>query len=334
MKTPTDCTYRIATPQSPGAIAIIDLYSNAIESQLTQLTGKKNWPIGFLRVSSLAGVDRGLAVRLNDQHAQLMPHGGLQVLQQITETLQSHDIQPANEINPLNEYPEAKNLDEALMLTALANAQSESAIDLLLQQPDRWKKYRESPDEPIDETRKRSIVLNRLLTPPVVILIGPPNTGKSTLTNTLVGRSASITNDEQGTTRDYVGVQLSLDGLSIWWFDTPGRNASHSSTEKTIESQAAALTDRLFESADLILSATDPTQPWPNESSFPHPPDKRILLKSDLKPNNTPTEADIEVSALENQSLDQLTQKIRNWLIPQETLNHTGPWLFDERLIQ
>ena len=46
---------------------------------------------------------------------------------------------------------------------------------------------------------------------PRVVLVGPPNIGKSSLFNTLVGRDAALVADEAGTTRDWIAARLDTD---------------------------------------------------------------------------------------------------------------------------
>lgn len=46
---------------------------------------------------------------------------------------------------------------------------------------------------------------------PRVVLVGPPNIGKSSLFNRLVGRDAALVADEAGTTRDWIAARLDID---------------------------------------------------------------------------------------------------------------------------
>jgi tRNA modification GTPase len=56
----------------------------------------------------------------------------------------------------------------------------------------------------------------------VVLLAGPPNSGKSTLLNALAKRDAAIVSDRPGTTRDLIEVKLDLKGLPVLMIDSAG----------------------------------------------------------------------------------------------------------------
>jgi GTP1/Obg family GTP-binding protein len=138
-------------------------------------------------------------------------------------------------------YPEASDRFEALMLAALARAQSPLAIDLLLDQPRRWRRIRRARRQLSEEDLARSTRLNRLIEPPVAVLAGQPNVGKSTLSNALLGRAMSIAYDMPGTTRDYTAGWIDLAGLVVSWHDTPGnaaRQRSNRAGEPSISQQS------------------------------------------------------------------------------------------------
>ena len=58
--------------------------------------------------------------------------------------------------------------------------------------------------------------------PPLIALIGRPNTGKSTLLNTIVGSNISIVDDEAGVTRDRVYADTEWNGRKLSFVDTGG----------------------------------------------------------------------------------------------------------------
>ncbi len=55
-----------------------------------------------------------------------------------------------------------------------------------------------------------------------IVLLGPPNSGKSSLLNALAAREAAIVSEEAGTTRDLIEVQLDVGGYAVRVVDTAG----------------------------------------------------------------------------------------------------------------
>jgi tRNA modification GTPase len=59
-----------------------------------------------------------------------------------------------------------------------------------------------------------------------VILAGPPNAGKSSLFNALLGVHAALVSPAAGTTRDYLTAQLNLPSCTVELIDTAGIDRS------------------------------------------------------------------------------------------------------------
>lgn len=86
-------------------------------------------------------------------------------------------------------------------------------------------------------------------TRPRVVLVGPPNAGKSRLFNALIGGGQALVSDQAGTTRDYLSARCACDGLEVELIDTAGIEAASGE----IESRAQALRDEQAARADLVL---------------------------------------------------------------------------------
>jgi tRNA U34 5-carboxymethylaminomethyl modifying GTPase MnmE/TrmE len=312
------CRLLPATAPRPGAIAVLQLMGD-VGPVLEALTGVGDWPVGRARLVRLDGIDEGIAARLDGRVAQLMPHGGPRVVQRLIEWLMGRGVTlAAPEASPQETYPEAQDHYEALALAAAARAASPLAIDLLLDQPRRWRRKVELTEE----DRARSRRLDGLIAPPLVAVAGPANVGKSTLSNALIGRSMSIAADLPGTTRDYISGRIELAGLVVDWHDTPGLRP----TTDPIETKAVDLARRLLLRADFVIAMTDAEHGWP---SLPRAADLRVASKADVAERD---DADLSISALAGTGLSQLVMTVRDRLIPPADLEHPGPWLFDPRL--
>jgi len=72
-----------------------------------------------------------------------------------------------------------------------------------------------------------------------IALLGPPNVGKSSLMNLIVGREASIVSHEAGTTRDIVEASLDIRGFLCSFADTAGFRSRGTQPPPGSEPQAA-----------------------------------------------------------------------------------------------
>ena len=86
-----------------------------------------------------------------------------------------------------------------------------------------------------------------------VVIVGPPNAGKSSLLNTVVNREAAIVSSIAGTTRDAVDVHLDIKGYPVMFTDTAGIRE----VEEEIEKQGIEIAFRKIADADLVICLFD-----------------------------------------------------------------------------
>ena len=89
-----------------------------------------------------------------------------------------------------------------------------------------------------------------------VVIAGPPNAGKSSLLNYLVGREAAITSPLPGTTRDVIEAPVAIRGVPFLLSDTAGLRESDDAVE-AVGVDRARLS---IEAADLILWLGSPSE--------------------------------------------------------------------------
>ena len=95
----------------------------------------------------------------------------------------------------------------------------------------------------------------------VIAILGPPNAGKSTLLNALLGEKLAIVTAKPQTTRsDILGI-LNLEGAQILLHDTPGRHASKRALNRALNE----LVDEAAADCDLALVLVDLTRGWETE---------------------------------------------------------------------
>ena len=136
----------------------------------------------------------------------------------------------------------------------------------------------------------------------VVAICGPPNSGKSTLLNALVGQERAIVSPYAGTTRDAIEVSIELEGSLITFVDTAGMRE----TAEPVERIGIERTRREAGRADLTiwLQAVDArAQPEPGLAI-----DLHVSGKSDL---GEVMGSDIAISAATGFGLDVLKRRLQ-----------------------
>jgi tRNA modification GTPase len=90
-----------------------------------------------------------------------------------------------------------------------------------------------------------------------VAIVGPPNAGKSSLLNALVGADRAIVSEIPGTTRDAIEERIFIDGVAVRLVDTAGIR-SHADR---LEAAGMERTERALNAASIALVVIDGSEP-------------------------------------------------------------------------
>ena len=127
-----------------------------------------------------------------------------------------------------------------------------------------------------------------------IVIAGPPNAGKSTLLNALIGRDAAITSEVAGTTRDVIEAPVSFGGVPIMLVDTAGIRDD----ADAIEAIGVERARRQLAAADLVL--------WLGEGG--DQPERSILIRAKADLGSRGSAARLSVSAKTGEGLDELVR--------------------------
>ncbi len=146
-----------------------------------------------------------------------------------------------------------------------------------------------------------------------VVILGPPNAGKSTLLNALAEEDVAIVSPEPGTTRDAVTVRLDLAGVPVSLVDTAGLREEAGAVEREGIRRALAHAGR----ADLALWL----EPVDGGAPAARPPAGitlwRVVTKIDLDPARAAGrlgEGSFAISAKTGAGFDALLAALRAWV--------------------
>lgn len=132
----------------------------------------------------------------------------------------------------------------------------------------------------------------------LVVMVGRPNTGKSSVFNRLTGSDRAIVTDVPGTTRDMITERVNIEGLAVSVVDTAGWRE----TNDVVEREGVARSERAREVAALLVLVIDQNQSLTGEDrrvleESRSRPRLLLLNKSDLEPAITPDDLAAEASA-------------------------------------
>ena len=99
----------------------------------------------------------------------------------------------------------------------------------------------------------------------LVVLAGPPNVGKSSLLNALLGERRAIVSDTAGTTPDFIEESVEIGGWPVRLVDTAGLRTAGD----VIEAEGVGRAEELIAKADLVLSLEEAGNGWAKTARTP-----------------------------------------------------------------
>ena len=337
MPSPGPTTAMLTTPGGVGGIAVIVVRGCDVGRVLGRIfrphhRSLEALPDDRLCLGALVDGEEVLdeaLVTLNAGCAEINIHGGPRITQRALLLLEREGVavvepDPARPIDPDLWPLAAPGLNNPgigrELLEGLPKAMTAGVVMCLTRQ---WsaglsRLAREATDDPggradaLAAAAGRYDAMRVLLDPPEVAVAGPPNAGKSTLANALVGRRASIVTDQAGTTRDWVRTPADLGGTPVWLTDTAGLWAPADHLDQLAVDRAWQRVD----AAALVVAVFDAAAPPATDD--PHwtrlLAERHVLLvanKIDLAP--APPGA-VGVAARDDQGLADLRRAIRRRL--------------------
>jgi tRNA modification GTPase len=116
----------------------------------------------------------------------------------------------------------------------------------------------------------------------IVVIAGPPNSGKSSLFNALLGKARAIVTEVPGTTRDALEAVIEAEGWPLRLVDTAGLR----DTDNRIERLGIEVSERYLSSADIVLACAESDEGLDHTlaviSALTPAPVLRVMTKADL----------------------------------------------------
>jgi tRNA modification GTPase len=270
----------VLTPGAASGIAVVILDGEGAGEILARTfrrpSGKGLPPVDRAAFGTIdrkgESLDEVLVIRVGpgrSERFEICCHGGSAAAKAVTVFFSSCGARPV----PWARLVETGTLDEDLTTALLSAEGGEQALCLAhLSSGPLEEVLREAGgalERRLDRGKKESALTGRLedllltqsygrflKTPPLIVISGAPNAGKSTLFNAILGESRALTSPFPGTTRDPVEARFLLHGFPTRLVDTAGARADEG--DPLTRRGVAAAADLLRE-ADIEIHLA----PWP-----------------------------------------------------------------------
>ena len=148
------------------------------------------------------------------------------------------------------------------------------------------------------------------------VLVGWPNTGKSSLFNVLAGNTGALVSELPGTTRDYLTAELDLGGGKCLLIDTAGIEPDSGGPAGELRRAARAVAAQQSRQAHVqvfCLDSTRPLNPWESARLAEDSGEQLLVLTKVDAPRRTDFSGHaIPTSSLTGQGIDALRNRLRD----------------------
>ncbi len=149
-----------------------------------------------------------------------------------------------------------------------------------------------------------------------VAITGPPNVGKSSLFNSMVGEERAIVHREPGTTRDTLQAECVIKGIGFQLFDTAGIRA----TASEVEDEGVRRAYEIAERAELVIAVNSvDVEPEVTVAEKINGVVIKVLNKIDMAPGEA-TDGFLPVSAKRGDGLDDLKDALYGAIVKDDRI--------------
>jgi tRNA modification GTPase len=339
------------TSNAPSAIAVLELHGPSalklVEHSWTANQGSSHLVLNRVRYGFTSSGESIVVCRTGEQRVELHCHGGKRAADRIIRTMvdggailiQSPEISGGPGLD-LIQHEALEDLVHAktIRTTSILLDQMRGALSIEMAHIRTLAKSGciDSARDRMRKLRDRFEIGKHLIAPWQVILTGPPNAGKSSLLNRLLGYTRAMVHAQAGTTRDLIKEQTSLDGWPVELVDSAGirslSKTNESENQDDIEQMGIDRSLTEVTSADCMLLLVAVDQGWTVDHD-------RILEQSTCRAILVLTKTDLWNGESDPRFMEQI-QRFRNaWgdrieaTLPISSLNLQGLNLLTEAIV-